>query len=190
MPICNRNMLFCYGGTIHHMLEFRFSHHTMFSPSTHSTSHWSQLSFLRKTLKGLKNRRDVFIKRRLFLYAEIISPVTAEQRDAPNDLILRLNIAAAIARQKGQAWLPKILPYKNGHRKDWESLTICQVFVFVLEYLLQKAFIMWILSVKCHDITQVQEFTRASLVSCQFHFINCTAWIVFYISTSCQRGFL
>lgn len=68
---CNRSKLFWYRGTIYHMLEFQFSHHSTFPPSAHSTIHWSQLSFFSMTLKGLKNRCDVFIKRRLFLYAAI-----------------------------------------------------------------------------------------------------------------------
>ena len=42
---------------------------------------------------------------------------------------------------------------------------------------------MWILSVKCHDITQIQELAHTSSVSCQFSFINYTTQMVLYVPT-------
>lgn len=119
--------------TIYHMLGFCFSHHIMFSPSTYPTIHWSQPSFLRKALKGLKNHHKVFIKKRLFLCAEI------RQQGAPDDLILWLEIAAAIARRKRQSCLPKNPASLKWIQEGWRILLICQVLALILEYLLQKS---------------------------------------------------
>lgn len=128
--LVQRNYLPCVGISVSHhnipnILWFYFCY---------STIHWSQLSFFSMTLDSLRNLCDVFIKRRLFLSAEIIHPV-ARCPNWPHSLT---GYCCSHCQVEGALMTPPNPNLTQMNRERFRKPDLCQVFIFVLEYLLQK----------------------------------------------------